>query len=166
MPYWPSLVQTSPSRRKQREIYFWEKKTHQEWKNDSLFSSTKSPPFIENNTWNKSCLFLHFKFALRSTLLVGCADSSDNMTLIMANWLLVGKNMRIPFQSINPVIDPGSPSRLRWTWSRLLDTIWHQQQGRSSFLNPLELSWHRLTLLSSWRRWDFSGCVSSSFPPS
>ena len=65
-----------------------------------LFSSTESPPSKENNTWNKSCFLLHFEFALRSTLLVGCADSSDNMTLIMANWLLVGKKYADPI-SIN-----------------------------------------------------------------
>ena len=65
-----------------------------------LFSSTESPPLKENNTWNKSCFLLHFEFALRSTLLVGCADSSDNMTLIMANWLLVGKKYADPI-SIN-----------------------------------------------------------------
>ena len=77
MPYWPSLVQTSPSRGK----HCWNK-TDQEWKNGSIFSFTKSPPLKENNTWNKSCPLNHIKFALRSTLLVYVA------LILLTTWRL------------------------------------------------------------------------------
>ena len=64
-------------------------------------------------------------------------------------WLVARKNVAIPFQSINPVIDPGSPVRLS-TSSRLWDPEY--DISSSSSLNPLELnSWHHLT------RWTAGG---------
>ena len=57
-------------------------------------------------------------------------------------WLVARKNVVIQFQSINPVIDPGSPVRLS-TSRRLWDP---EYDISSSRLNPLELnSWHHLT---------------------
>ena len=57
-------------------------------------------------------------------------------------WLVGRKNVVVQFESINPVIDPGSPVRLLTSWS-----LWDPEYDiSSSSLNPLELiSWHQLT---------------------